>query len=94
MAKYSCKASHEQITSRDTDPDRWRDRGVPEHLIEMAVVVLAELAVGLDVVALQLPAPGQAECGVGEYELVDAFAVVVFACDRLGVGRGLRSTAR
>ena len=40
MAKYSCKASHEQITSRDTDPDRWRDRGVPEHLIAMAGAAL------------------------------------------------------
>ena len=40
LAKYSCKASHEQITSRDTDPDRWRDRGVPEHLIEMAAAAL------------------------------------------------------
>jgi hypothetical protein len=26
VAKYSCKASHEQITTRDTDPDRWRAR--------------------------------------------------------------------
>jgi hypothetical protein len=41
VAKYSCKASHEQITSRDTDPDRWRDRGVPEHLIEMAAAALS-----------------------------------------------------
>jgi hypothetical protein len=40
VAKYSCKASHEQITSRDIDPDRWRDRGVPEHLIEMAAAAL------------------------------------------------------
>jgi hypothetical protein len=40
VAKYSCKASHEQITSRDTDLDRWRDRGVPEHLIEMAAAAL------------------------------------------------------
>jgi hypothetical protein len=40
VAKYSCKASHEQITSRDTDPGRWRDRGVPEHLIEMAAAAL------------------------------------------------------
>jgi hypothetical protein len=40
VAKYSCKASHEQIISRDTDPDRWRDRGVPEHLIEMAAAAL------------------------------------------------------
>jgi hypothetical protein len=36
VAKYSCKASHEQITMRDTDPDRWRDRGVPEQLVDMA----------------------------------------------------------
>jgi hypothetical protein len=40
VAKYSCKASHEQITSRHTDLDRWRDRGVPEHLIEMAAAAL------------------------------------------------------
>jgi hypothetical protein len=30
VAKYSCKASHEQITTRDSDPDRWRKSGVPE----------------------------------------------------------------
>jgi hypothetical protein len=41
VAKYSCKASHEQITTRDTDPDRWRDRGVPEHLIELAAAALS-----------------------------------------------------
>jgi hypothetical protein len=40
VAKYSCKASHEQITTRDTDPDRWRQRGVPEQLIEMAAAAL------------------------------------------------------
>ena len=40
VAKYSCKASHEQITARDTDPDRWRDRGVPEQLVQMAAAVL------------------------------------------------------
>jgi len=40
VAKYSCKASHEQITTRDTDPDRWRDRGVPEQLIQMAAAAL------------------------------------------------------
>jgi hypothetical protein len=34
VAKYSCKASHEQITSRDTNPDRWRDRGIPEQLVK------------------------------------------------------------
>jgi hypothetical protein len=40
VAKYSCKASHEQITSRDSDPDRWRDRGVPEQLVQMAAAAL------------------------------------------------------
>jgi hypothetical protein len=40
VAKYSCKSSHEQITSRDAEPDGWRDRGVPEHLIEMAAAAL------------------------------------------------------
>jgi hypothetical protein len=34
------KASHEQITSRDTDPDRWRDRGIPEQLVQMAAAAL------------------------------------------------------
>jgi hypothetical protein len=40
VAKYSCKASHEQITTRDTDPDRWRDRRVPEQLVQMAAAAL------------------------------------------------------
>jgi hypothetical protein len=40
VAKYSCKASHEQITSRDSDPDRWRDRGVPEQLVQMAAATI------------------------------------------------------
>jgi len=40
VAKYSCKASHEQITTRDTDPARWRDRGVPEQLVQMAAAAL------------------------------------------------------
>ncbi|MEA2492435.1 MAG: hypothetical protein QOJ29_346, partial [Thermoleophilaceae bacterium] len=40
VAKYSCKASHEQITSRDIDPGRWRDRGVPEQLVQMAAAAL------------------------------------------------------
>jgi hypothetical protein len=40
VAKYSCKASHEQITTRDIDPDRWRDRGVPEQLVQMAYAAL------------------------------------------------------
>jgi hypothetical protein len=40
VAKYSCKASHEQITARDSDPDRWREHGVPEQLIAMAGAAL------------------------------------------------------
>jgi len=40
VAKYSCKTSHEQITSRDSDPDRWRERGVPEQLVQMAAAAL------------------------------------------------------
>ena len=40
VAKYSCKASHEQITTRDTNPDRWRERGVPEQLVQMAYAAL------------------------------------------------------
>jgi hypothetical protein len=40
VAKYACKGSHEQITSRDSEPDAWRDRGVPEQLVEMAYAVL------------------------------------------------------
>jgi hypothetical protein len=40
VVKYSCKASHEQIASRDTDLDRWLDRGVPEQLIQMAAAAL------------------------------------------------------
>jgi hypothetical protein len=40
VAKYSSKASHEQITSHHTNPDRWRDRGVPEQLVQMAAVTL------------------------------------------------------
>jgi hypothetical protein len=40
VAKYSCKSSHEQITSRDAKPDSWRKKGVPEHLIEMAGAAL------------------------------------------------------
>ena len=40
VAKYSCKASHEQITSRDANTDRWRDRGVPEQLVQMAAAAL------------------------------------------------------
>jgi hypothetical protein len=40
VAKYSCKASHEQITSRDTNPDRWHERGVPEQLVQMAAATL------------------------------------------------------
>jgi len=40
VAKYSCKASHDQITTRDTNPDRWRDRGIPEQLVQMAAAAL------------------------------------------------------
>jgi hypothetical protein len=40
VAKYSCKSNHEQITTRDTEPDCWRDRGVPEQLARMAYGVL------------------------------------------------------
>ena len=40
VAKYSCKASHEQITSRDSDPDRWCERGVPEQLVQMAAAAI------------------------------------------------------
>jgi hypothetical protein len=40
VAKYSCKASHEQITTRDTNPDRWRERGIPEQLTAMAAAAL------------------------------------------------------
>jgi hypothetical protein len=40
VAKYSCTASHEQITNRDTNPDRWRDRGIPEQLVQMAAATL------------------------------------------------------
>jgi hypothetical protein len=41
VAKYSCKASHEQITTRDSDPDRWREHGVPEQLVQMAAATCA-----------------------------------------------------
>ena len=40
VAKYSCKSSHEQITTRHAEPDDWREKGVPEHLIEMASAAL------------------------------------------------------
>jgi hypothetical protein len=40
VAKYACKSSHEQITSRDAEPDSWREKGVPEHLVEMAGAAL------------------------------------------------------
>ena len=40
VAKYSCKASHEQITTRDTNPEHWRDRGIPEQLVQMATAAL------------------------------------------------------
>jgi hypothetical protein len=40
VAKYSCKASHEQITSRDRDLDGWRQRGVSEQLVQMAAATI------------------------------------------------------
>jgi hypothetical protein len=40
VAKYACKASHEQITSRDHDLDGWRQRGVPEQLVQMAAATI------------------------------------------------------
>jgi hypothetical protein len=40
VAKYACKASHEQLTSRDTDPELWHRKGVPEQLVQMAAAVL------------------------------------------------------
>jgi hypothetical protein len=40
VAKYACKASHEQITSRDRDLDGWRERGVPEQLVQMAAATI------------------------------------------------------
>jgi hypothetical protein len=40
VAKYACKASHEQITSRDRDLDGWRERGVPEQLVQMAAAAI------------------------------------------------------
>jgi hypothetical protein len=40
VAKYSCKASHEQITTRNTDPDEWRARGIPEQLVKIAAAAL------------------------------------------------------
>jgi hypothetical protein len=33
-------ASHEQITSRDRDLDGWRQRGVPEQLVQMAAATI------------------------------------------------------
>jgi hypothetical protein len=40
VAKHFCKSSHEQITTREADPDRWRDRGVPEQLVQMVYAAL------------------------------------------------------
>jgi hypothetical protein len=40
VAKYSCTSSHEQITSRDAEPDSWREKGVPEHLVQVAAAAL------------------------------------------------------
>jgi uncharacterized Zn-finger protein len=40
VAKYSSKASHEQITTRHSDPEQWRERGVPDHLVKLAMATL------------------------------------------------------
>jgi len=40
VAKYSCKGSHEQITSAGAGPDKLRQDGVPEQLVQMAVAAL------------------------------------------------------
>jgi hypothetical protein len=40
VAKYACKASHEQITSRTSEPDSWPAKGVPEQLVQMAYAAL------------------------------------------------------
>jgi hypothetical protein len=40
VAKYSCKGSHEQITRAGACPDRLREQGVPEQLVQMASAVL------------------------------------------------------
>jgi hypothetical protein len=40
IAKYSAKGSHEGITGRRVDPAKLRERGVPEHLVEMAAACL------------------------------------------------------
>jgi hypothetical protein len=40
VAKYASKASHEQITTRYSDPEHWRDKGVPEHLVQLAASAL------------------------------------------------------
>jgi hypothetical protein len=40
VAKYSWKANHEQITSRDVASERWRERGVPEQLVRMAIATI------------------------------------------------------
>ncbi len=40
VAKYASKASHEQITTRNSDPEHWRQRGVPDHLVQLATAAL------------------------------------------------------
>jgi hypothetical protein len=40
VAKYSSKASHEQITTRHSDPEQWRDKAVPDHLVRLASAAL------------------------------------------------------
>jgi hypothetical protein len=40
VAKYASKASHEQITTRHDSPEQWRERGVPDHLVQLAAAAL------------------------------------------------------
>jgi len=40
VTKYAGKASHEQITTRHSDPEQWRQRGVPDHLVQLAAATL------------------------------------------------------
>ncbi|MGH2941985.1 MAG: replication initiator [Solirubrobacteraceae bacterium] len=35
VAKYASKASHERITTRHSDPEQWRAKGVPDHLVQL-----------------------------------------------------------
>ena len=40
VAKYSCKGSHETITRAGAGPDRLREQGVPEQLVQMAAAAI------------------------------------------------------